>query len=52
VSQNRIADHAMNLSAALTAYRGKDNTVLINLFVASDAILTITGKPTYYLCVS
>jgi hypothetical protein len=52
VSQNRIADHAMNLLAALAAYRGKNDTVRLDLFATSEAMLTVVGKSTYHLCVS
>jgi hypothetical protein len=52
VSQNRIADHAMNLLAALAAYRGKDDTVCLDPFAASEDKLTTADKPSYYLCVS
>ena len=52
MSQNRIVDYTMNLLAALVAYRGKDDTVHLDLFVASEAKFTIIGKPSYYLCIS
>lgn len=52
VSQNRIAGHAMNLLAALAAYRGKNDTVRLDSFATSEAMLTVVGKPTYRLYVS
>jgi hypothetical protein len=42
----------MNLLTALAAYRGRDDTVRLDPFAASDAKLTLVGKPSYYLCVS
>ncbi|PMD43794.1 hypothetical protein L207DRAFT_456064 [Hyaloscypha variabilis F] len=58
VSQNRIADHAMNLSAALTAYRGKDNTESrpiifvyhsLSRLVYEDALVTADRRPEPHL---
>jgi hypothetical protein len=40
----------MNLLAAVAAYREKDDTVYLAICANSDAMLTVVGKPTYYLC--
>lgn len=49
--QNWIADYAMNLLAALIAYKRKDDIVRLDSFAINEAMLTVIGKLTYYLCV-